>query len=84
MNWSVDWLPDADDALTNLWLAAPDRNAVTAAANQIERDLARNPHGVGESREGDTRIYIVPPLAVLSDADDARHEVLVWSVWRSN
>ena len=37
MSWNVGWVPDAEDHLTAVWLAAADRNAVTAAAARIEQ-----------------------------------------------
>src|SRR5262249_32991483 len=55
-----------EQALSDLWVNAPDRQAVTDAANQIDRDLERNPLSTGESRDGDTRIHIVPPLPFCS------------------
>jgi hypothetical protein len=81
MNWTVTWLPAADASLIALWINAPDRNAVTQAANQIDRDLQRDPTGVGESRPGVARIHICLPLGVLYDVDDVDHTVSVWSVW---
>ena len=81
MNWTVTWLPDADQTLMDLWMNAPDRNAVTQAANQIDRDLRRDATGIGESRPGVTRIHFVLPLGVLYDVDPMRRTVTVWSVW---
>lgn len=68
--------------MTNLWVNAHDRQAVADAANQIDRDLARDPLNTGESRGGEARIHIVPPLAVLYDVDAAARTVTVWAVWR--
>jgi hypothetical protein len=51
--------------LTELWLNAQDRNAVTRAANAIERRLRVNPQSAGESRADDLRVMFLPPLAVL-------------------
>jgi hypothetical protein len=82
MKWTVTWLPSAERTLTDLWVNAPDRNAVAAAANRIDQDLERDPLSAGESRQGDTRIHIVEPLAVLFDVDPAQRTVTVWSVWR--
>jgi hypothetical protein len=84
MNWSVTWLPTAERTLTDLWVNAPDRQAVTDAANQIDRDLERNPQSAGESRDGDTRIHTVPPLTVLFDVDATARTVTVWAVWRTS
>jgi hypothetical protein len=82
MRWTVTWLPSAEQTLTNLWLQAADRGAVTTAANQIDQDLAYDPLSTGESRDGDTRIHTVPPLAVLFDVDPGDRMVTVWAVWR--
>jgi len=82
MNWMVSWLPMAEQTLIDLWINAPDRQAVTAAADQIDHDLEHHPLQAGESRDGGTRIHIVPPLAVLYDVDPANKTVTVWAVWR--
>jgi hypothetical protein len=77
MKWTVVFRPSAQNHLAEIWTDAIDRQAVTDAANEIERLLARSPLNVGESREGNTRIVMEPPLAVLYDVfpDDARIEV---------
>jgi hypothetical protein len=63
MNFTVVWFPDCERELAALWLVAPDRNAVTAAAALIDRQLADDPENVGESRGDGRRIIIAPPLA---------------------
>lgn len=77
MNFSVVWLPSAEQKLAALWTAAADRDAVTAAANQIDADLTRNPLTAGESRMGNTRVHFAPPLAVYFDVDKATRKVTV-------
>lgn len=64
--------------MTAIWLAAADRQAVTAAAHAIDELLARAPASAGEARTGNTRIYFEPPLVVTFDIieDDRRVEVL--------
>jgi hypothetical protein len=64
MSFTVTWLPDAEAELAELWLAAPDRGRMRAAADQIDLQLGDDPASVGESRAGDRRILIVPPLIV--------------------
>jgi hypothetical protein len=78
----VVWRPSAEQQLAALWTSATDRNAVTAAANRIDADLARDPLSACESRAGNTRFYYVPPLAVYFNVDEAAREVTVWAVWR--
>ena len=43
MKFTVVSLPAVDDALTELWLNASNPQAVTAAADWIERQLKSNP-----------------------------------------
>ena len=82
MNWTVTWLPSADAALIDIWLAAADQAAVTAATNQIDNELAADPLNTGESRDADTRIHVVSPLAVYFDVEFDQNQVSVWAVWR--
>jgi hypothetical protein len=58
--------------------------AVANAADVIDRVLASNPLGAGESRGGNTRIVIERPLTVLYDVypDDAMVEVFGVFNWR--
>jgi plasmid stabilization system protein ParE len=65
MVWTVVLLPDAENELAELWLGSLDREAVTTAADQIDKLLRRNPESAGESRDHGRRILIVPPLAVI-------------------
>jgi hypothetical protein len=65
MDWTVVWLPDAEIELAELWLASIDREATTAAADQIDQLLRNSPETAGESRTADRRILIIPPLAVI-------------------
>ena len=63
MIFTVVWLPDAERELAEIWIAATDRNRVTAAAGMIDEQLRRDPESAGESRSGGRRILIAPPLA---------------------
>ena len=83
MNYTVEWVPSAEQRLAQLWISAPDRQAVTDAANEIDFRLERDPLNEGESRSGVRRLLFVPPLAVYFDVDDDRHEVWVRVVWRT-
>ncbi|QDT38986.1 hypothetical protein [Stratiformator vulcanicus] len=64
MKHFVNLLPDAERELTEIWLAADDRDAVTEAADRIEKALAHDPASFGESRGDGSRISFAPPLAV--------------------
>jgi hypothetical protein len=82
MSWTVEWTPSTLNDLADLWNKAPDRAAVTAAANAIDAALARDPTSQGEARDGDTRILFVEPLVVLFEVDPANRHVRVFDVWR--
>ena len=41
MSFRVVWMPPAEDRLAAVWLAAPDRNAVTRAAQYEVDDAGR-------------------------------------------
>jgi len=62
-------------------MQAPDRNAVTDAANQIDSLLERSPEQQGESRPGGRRILILLPLAVLFRVNEQDKIVAVLKVW---
>jgi hypothetical protein len=85
MKWTVVYRPSAQDDLASLWLDASDRTAVAAAADEIDRQLARDPLTAGESRDGWTRILCELPLAVLFEVlpDDHIATVLAVFRWRS-
>lgn len=82
MTYTVEWLPAAEQDLADLWNNAPDRGAVTAAANALDDILAYDPLSAGEGREGDRRILFVEPLAILYEVDAANQHVTVLDVWR--
>jgi hypothetical protein len=81
MKFTVVYLPSAEEQLAELWLKAEDQEAFAGAANEIERMLASNPLGVGESRVASLRIVFEPPLAVVYDVREADSLVKVWAVW---
>jgi hypothetical protein len=47
MNYTVIWLPTAEDELADVWLAAADQLAVTQAAHRLELALSRHPLAIG-------------------------------------
>ena len=79
--WMVVWKPSAEQHLAAIWLAAPDRNAVTAAANQIDRMLAADPENVGQVRYDTVRTLVVPPLGVEFEVVAPDRRVWVLGVW---
>ena len=65
MIYTVVWTEDAENELANLWTTATDQGSMSWAADQIDVALRRDGNVKGESRSGNRRILIVPPLAVL-------------------
>jgi hypothetical protein len=82
MNFTVDWLPAAEQELASIWMGASNRKAVTRAAYVIDQRLGTDPENEGESRPKNRRILFCKPLGVLFRVliDEKLVEVLhVWS-----
>lgn len=77
MKFTVVWSLAAEQRLTELWLGARDRIALTGAAREIDQLLSSDPQQVGESRSGRSRILIIPPLAAFYEVDVITHRVIV-------
>jgi len=50
VRYNVNWLPDAEQELAEIWLSAVDRGIVTRTAHTIELLLRHDPDRQGESR----------------------------------
>lgn len=81
MRYTVIWLPTALNELTNLWIDALDRAAVSSASDRIDRLLATAPLDHGESRQQNTRVLLVEPLGVEYEVDEADRKAQVNVVW---
>jgi plasmid stabilization system protein ParE len=81
MMFTVRWTQRAEDQLAEVWTRAPDRNAVTAAAREIDDLLKADPGDRGESRDGGRRVLLVPPLGVVFVVRDADQTVFVMGIW---
>jgi hypothetical protein len=82
VRYTVLWKPEAERRLAELWLNAVDRNAVTQAANEIDRRLQTNPDQEGESRSDGRRLLLVNPLAVLFEVVPDDRIVYGLTVWQ--
>jgi hypothetical protein len=82
MNYTVLWVPAAEQELAAIWMSAPDRNAVTAAAHAIDARLRTDPEEQGESRTRGHRILIESPLSVRFLVQPQSQTVFVLAVWR--
>jgi hypothetical protein len=78
----VQWLPNAEQELAAIWMAAPDRDAVTRAAFSIDQRLQANAPDEGESRSDGVRVLLVAPLGVLFGVVEQTSLVLVAHVWQ--
>jgi mRNA-degrading endonuclease RelE of RelBE toxin-antitoxin system len=83
MNYQVVWKPEAERRLTEIWLNATDRQAVTSASSMIDLRLSHDPASQGESREKNQRILYVFPLAVIFKVQSRSKIVRVLTVWSS-
>ncbi|MEX0712682.1 MAG: type II toxin-antitoxin system RelE/ParE family toxin [Pirellulales bacterium] len=63
--YSVVWPKSAQHELADLWLSAQDRGAVTAAADEIDRQLAEDAPDKGVELSEGMRAFFAPPLRVL-------------------
>jgi plasmid stabilization system protein ParE len=84
MNFTVLWTPAAEQELAAIWLAASDRTGVTAAANAIDRLLAKEPEAVGDLRFDTVRTLGIPPLGADYEVLAEDRLVYVLSVWYSD
>ena len=82
MKYAVVWQKTAEDALADLWTNAPDRNAVAAATEQVDRLLERDPSTRGESRVEPFRVLFEPPLGIDFEVIEPDRAVRVLRVWR--
>ena len=64
MNFTVVWDDDAEATLAAIWLAAPDRAAVTRAVDVLERKLQTDPANTGESRPNGRRVAFEAPIGI--------------------
>jgi hypothetical protein len=65
MRFTLVYAPSAQQELADLWCAAPDRAALTAAANTLDQRLRRAPQQVGTPRSEGYWLIVHLPLAML-------------------
>jgi len=83
-SWTVQWLSEAEDDLADLWIHAPDRAAVTAAQDQIDQLLRRDPLGNGTELGEGLRKITVDPLKAYYNVDEPARLVTVSHVASSS
>ena len=84
MRYTVIWTKDAEDELASAWLNSMDRNAVTKAVDQLERDLILSPLTVGESRRSTVeRVAFLSPVGICFSIIVDDHKVIVTALSHS-
>ncbi len=83
MKYTVVWDDDAEDRLADIYYRVPDKAAVTAASNTIDRLLKNDPERKGRPLNG-TRFLTVPPLTVVFTVNPDDRLVKVQQVHRTS
>lgn len=81
MNYTVRYLPKAEQELSSLWMNSDRRDAITQAAHRIDRQLQHAPEELGESRPQDCRICFDSPLGILFRVNVNSRLVEVVNIW---
>jgi hypothetical protein len=70
IHYTVAWARSARDQLAAIWIEAPDRSAVTAAANEVDAVLTNDASTKGVELHEGLRVLFVSPLRVIFAVDD--------------
>ena len=84
MRYTVAWTTAAEAELAEIWTSARDRQAVRAAADEIDATLRLRPMAVGESRDDGFRVLFVQPVGVFYSVSEDDAMVVVVQVWRTS
>ncbi len=80
MKWTVVYRATAEKDLADLWVGATDRNAVSLAADVIDRKLRTDPLNAGELLTDELRFVVEGPLEVAFHISILDRMVSVWAV----
>ncbi len=81
----VEWVHSARAALSaQLWIdsTSDERKSITETINMVDQHLAIDPIEVGESREADRRILLMPPLVIKFKVEQRLRSVTIVDVWK--
>lgn len=84
MKYTVVWIESAEAELARIWTASANREAVRAAADEIDASLRIRPRDVGESRADEFRVLLIAPIAVNYSVNDEDAMVVVAEVWQTS
>jgi hypothetical protein len=82
MSYRVFWSPHAEQRLEEILQDATAQAQYAAAARSIDRILAADPIGFGESRFDTVRIGFVLPLGIQYEILEDVRTVIVYDVWQ--
>jgi hypothetical protein len=77
----VSWQQHALNELAQIWMTAPDQQAVTDAANRLEVGLRSDPDQTAIPMSGGDWLLIELPLAVIFRMFPSDCRVIVSRVW---
>jgi hypothetical protein len=80
--YTVDWIRIALDALMEIWLSADDQEQIAEVTERLDRRLAADPAGEGESRPNHQHVAYELPLGVRYVIFPESRRVIVLGVWR--
>ncbi len=80
--YGLEWLPEAEDDLADIWTKASDRPDVNRAQSEIDRLLIRDPIGIGVDVAEGLRKVVVPPLVAYYNVDEDHKHVTVSNLAR--
>lgn len=63
--YTVVWVQSVEDELVELWLAANDRNDITAATHSVDQKLGSDAARKGEELAEGLRSLNIPPLRIV-------------------
>lgn len=81
MTFTVVWAPAAEKELAAIWLAAKDRDRLTAMASVLESLLRVAPQLLGESRDDNRRIILHGGLAIVYEVVLEDRLVRILALW---
>ncbi len=82
MRYTVGWSASAQSELAEVWLEATDRDAVSAASNEIDTFLAVSPNDPRCEVVAGAGILIIGPLGVEFRIRERDRFVVVVNAWK--
>lgn len=81
--YQIEWVQAVLEQLATFWTDADvaSREAITAAASQIDKNLCTDPQAQGESREANRRTLYVAPLGIDFHVEEENRKAVVVRVW---